>query len=222
VISQPGNTRGRARVIACVALALALCQFGLFAPQAEASLDLILEDAPDISVAYIDISYNADTDQLVAFGYPAQFKASSGSPSIDITDTTRRFDLTAEIDESGNLATGSLSIQAKIPDLGFYGDTLLTGNLTALGFPSGGGDPIEFLFEVTGGDAGPLYTAAGYAGGIILSYTGLTSKLFSSSFSNTSMGQANVGAVVPEPMSMVVWLLLAACVAAGWWRRRAA
>ena len=65
------------------------------------------------------------------------------------TIVTGVFDLSASIDSSGLFTSGSLNISGTVPTLGFNSGTLLTGNLTAFGFSNFGGDPLEFLFDVT-------------------------------------------------------------------------
>jgi hypothetical protein len=79
----------------------------------------------------------------------------------------------------------------------------LTGNLTAFGFKDTGGDPLEFLFSVTGGDAAGLYGGIGSIGGIILSGgTGFTGD-FTMDFAGTGSAVADVG---PVPLPAAVWL----------------
>jgi hypothetical protein len=89
----------------------------------------------------------------------------------------------------------------------FNSGTLLTGTLTAFGFPDPGGDPLEFLFNVTGGDAAGLYASA--PGGIILSGTGFGGS-FNVDFDNLIGGIQGTGSgaadVAPVPLPAAVWL----------------
>ena len=81
--------------------------------------------------------------------------------------------------------------------------TLLTGTLTDIGFKdAGGGDPLEFLFSVTGGDLAGLY---GGTGGIILTGTGFTD--WANYGGNTPFsGMSDTFAVSPIPVPAAVWL----------------
>ena len=156
--------RGRARVVACVALGLVVWQFGLFAPQAEASLDLILADSPDILSGYITVGYDHQTDRLNADGWALQLYDGSPTPH-NISEG--QFTLRAQINDSGELQPGgTLSITGTVVAAGFTSGILLTGTLTKLGYGDAG-EALEFLFDVTGGDAEPLYTASVFPGGLI-------------------------------------------------------
>lgn len=185
-------------------------------PAQAAFLNLFLEDFPDILSSFIDVSYNEVTRQFVSRGDALEFDDDGSLPPEDIADGT--FDLTASIDNTGNLSGlgGTLTIGGTVPTLGFKSGTLLTGALTAFGFPSAGGDPLEFLFDVTGGDAAGLY---GAEGGVILTQTGF-GGIFAVEFSGTGLGQSDTGVQsIPEPSAV---LLLAGGLAgiAGCARRR--
>ena len=186
------------RTIVSIALFLA----GATGAQA-APLGLTLFDTPDIVSSFIDVVYDAGTDSLSANGFALQLD--DGSPNAIAGGL---FTLDATIDEFGNLSGGTVTISGTIAGLGYNSGTLLTGNLTAFGFLPGGGDPLEFLFDVTGGDAAVLY---GAAGGIILSQAGFGGD-WSSNFDNlisgipgTGQGLADTAAV---PLPAAVWLML--------------
>ncbi len=67
--------------------------------------------------------------------------------AIDITGGS--FDLSANIDSAGNLLGGTVSIGGSVAELGFTSGTLLTGELVNFGFRNDGGDPLEFIFNIT-------------------------------------------------------------------------
>ncbi len=199
----------------------------LFSPVARAApLDIILLDYPDIFSNYIDVTYDAYEDQFLATGFALTFN-DDGSPSKDISNGT--FDITAEIDSSGNLVSGSLTITG---DVLTYSGTLLTGDLTEVGFYEAGNDPMEFLFDVTGGLlAIPDYygNPGDRTGGVILA---LNSDIFSESrfkgsweidFDNNDgvtgmgLGGSDTG-IVPIPSA--VWLLASGLIAFVGIRRR--
>jgi hypothetical protein len=167
--------------------------------QAQAApLNLTLLDTPDIVSSFIDVNYDAAGDTFSANGFALELDDDGSVPAEAITGGT--FDLTAFIDGSGSLSSGSLTIGGTVASLGFNSGTLLTGNLTAFGFPDLGGDPLEFLFDVTGGDAAGLY---GAIGGILL--TGGTG--FTGDFTVDFLGDGSaVSNVAPVPLPAAVWL----------------
>ena len=177
-----------------------------------APLNLTLLDTPDIVSDFIDVTYDAAGDSFVATGFARELDDDGSVPAEAIADGT--FDLTATIDASGTLSSGSLSIGGTVASLGFNSGTLLTGDLTAFG------DPLEFLFDVTGGDAAGLYGGVGAVGGVIMimDFTGFTGD-FGVDFTGDGTAVANVA---PIPLPAAVWLFgtgLLALVGVG--RRRA-
>lgn len=173
-----------------------------------APLDLTLFDYPDTVSLLIDVTYDAATDQFLATGTASQLDDDGSVPPEDIVGGT--FDLTATIDAVGTLSSGSLTIGGTVPSLGFLSGTLLTGNLTDFGFPDGGGDPLEFLFDVSGGDAQGLYS--GNPGGVILTQTGFGGS-FDVDFDNLGGGGSGSGTgladVAPVPLPGTLCLGLA-------------
>lgn len=164
-----------------------------------APLNLTLNNTPDIVSSFIDVTYDSGTDSLTASGFAFELDDDGSVPAEAISNGT--FDLSATIDEFGTMTSGSLTIGGTVASLGFNSGTLLTGTLTAFGFRDSGGDPLEFLFDVTGGDAAGLYGGGSIPGGIILSDTGFTGS-FASNF-NSSTGVADVA---PVPLPAAVWL----------------
>ena len=183
---------------------VALLTLGAGSQAQAAPLNLTLLDFPDIVSSFIDVNYNAGTDAFTAIGFALELDDDGSVPAEAIAGGT--FDLTAVIDGSGALSTGSLSIGGTVASLGFNSGTLLTGNLTAFGFLDSGGDPLEFLFDVTGGDAAGLY---GSIGGIILGATGFGGN-FTSDFDNLVGGVPGTGSAVanvaPVPLPAAIWL----------------
>ena len=165
-----------------------------------ATLNLTLFDTPDIVSGFIDVTYSAATSTFGANGFAEELDDDGSIPAEAIADGT--FNLDATIDAAGSLAGGSLTIGGTVASLGFNSGTLLTGDLTAFGFEPAGGDPLEFTFDVSGGDAATLYGGAGAIGGVILSATGFTGD-FTSDFVGT--GSA-VSDVAPVPLPAALWL----------------
>lgn len=176
-------------------------------------LDLILKPFPDIVSTFVNVSYTytAATDQFMSHGYAFELN-DDGSAEAIVGGT---FDLIATITNLGVMSGGSLTIGGTVPTLGFGTGTILTGNLTDFGFQPAGGDPLEFRFDITGGDAAGLFGGNGPGGGVIMSGTGFNGS-FMEDFSSSS-GVADTG-VVPEPAT--VWLIGSGLLLVGLGRRR--
>lgn len=130
-------------------------------------LDIVLPDnAPDVVGGLIGVSYDADTDRLTANGMALSYDNGDGNQLT--IDGPRPWSVVAIIDDAGVFQSGSLSIGGFLPTLGFTSGTLLTADLTGLGFRESGGDPLEFIWSVTGGDTAGDY---GSAAATILSFT---------------------------------------------------
>lgn len=165
-----------------------------------ATLNLTLFDTPDIVSGFIDVTYSAATSTFGANGFAEELDDDGSIPAEAITNGT--FNLDATIDAAGSLAGGSLTIGGTVATLGFNSGTLLTGDLTAFGFEPAGGDPLEFTFDVTGGDAAALYGGVGAVGGVIMGATDFGGS-FDVDWSNTGSGVANVA---PVPLPAALWL----------------
>lgn len=193
-------------ILSCIAL------FALASGAQAAPLGLTLQPSPDIVNSFIAVSYDAATDSLSAMGFALEINH-GGLMNADITDGL--FTLDAVIDDAGNMSAGSFSITGTVAALGYMSGTVLTGTLDQFGFALNG-DPLEWIFTVTGGDAAPLY---GAIGGIILSQTGFSGS-WASDFQNDGFsGVADVAAV---PVPAAAWLFLTALLSLGATRRRAA
>ncbi|MDH3589142.1 MAG: hypothetical protein OEQ74_07035 [Gammaproteobacteria bacterium] len=199
----------RSKYFATVKVALATALLSLSWSSHAAPLGLTLADAPDIASGFITVSYNAMTDTLSATGSAIQLYDGVAT----FIDAGGLFILEATVDGDGNMTGGTISIDATIASLGHVSGTLLTGVLTDFGFMEGGGDPLEFLFDVTGGDLASLY---GPRGGIILSDAGFGGS-FANDFANTDAGVSDTAAI---PVPPALWLMFSALAGIAGVRRR--
>ena len=180
-------------------LAIAVTTAGLLAANSAnaALLGLNLDPAPDIFSSFITVDYDMGTQTLTADGFALNLFDGADNAIAGGT-----FSLTASVDNSGVLSGGSLMIGGTTG--GFNSGTLLTGSLTALGFDDAGGDPLEFMFDVTGGDLAGMY---GSSGGIIMTNTGFNAGLFTGNFTSGDMAASSdtgVPTSVPEPESLLL------------------
>ncbi len=159
---------------------------------------------PDIGSAFISVTYTVagGVGTLRARGQAQQLtpSAQGSAPNIQNADFFTSFDLSAEIDNNTQTATGLLAIGGETPADGFTSGTLLTGTLSAFG--AGANDPLEFLFDVTGGDAAGLF---GPSVGTILSFSGFGGDLlsdFSTSFTSVADTFSVDTSAVPEPTAL--------------------
>ena len=180
------------------------------------ALDLTPE-TPDIGSAFVSVTYtvNAGIGTLSARGQAQQLtpSAQGGSPNIQNADFFTSFELNATINNNTQTATGTLVISGETPADGFTSGTLLTGVL--MDFGAGGVDPLEFLFDITGGDAAGLF---GSTAGVILSFSGFGGDLlsdFSTSFTSVA---DTFAARVPGPATL--WLIVLGGLAGSMTQRR--
>jgi len=174
-------------------------------------LDLDLLDFPDVASSFIDVTYDADADAFAAVGFATSFDDGSG-PASPISMGS--FNLFATIDDAGVLGGGSIEIGGSVDG---FGPTLLTGDLTDFGFMPGGGQILEFTFNLTGGELAGLYGGVGSTIGVILDIdSGTYSGDFGMSFDNlaggvpgTGFGVADVAPVVPAPATLALFAGLA-------------
>ena len=160
----------------------ALCALALLSTSAAkaAPLYLELDAAPNIFSSFINVSYDATTETLTTTGFALNIDDDGVGPPHPIDGGT--FSLVATIDAAGILAPGgTIVIQGTVPTLGFNSGVLITGDLTAFGYRPGGGDPLEFRFDITGGDVAAHYQST--EGGIILSSTSFAGS-FTAGFGN--------------------------------------
>ena len=205
------------RILMGIGLPLVFAALVLVAGEGRAAPLNLTPTTPNIgSPVQVDVAYNAGTQTFAAFGGASAFD--DGVLTSPIAGGV--LNIAAAVDNAGNASGGSLTINGTVAALGFNSGTLLTGTLSAFGFGIAG--PLEFLFNVTGGDAAGLY---GATAGVILSNTGFAGG-FASSFGTGGSFSASgdtfaVATAVPEPSSLSLFLLgLCLCGVVLSWRRR--
>lgn len=200
------------KTVTVVFVGVLITLFGVVGFTEGVLIDLVLDDRPDIFSGFIDVVYDAGADQFVANGFALTLDDGSG-PAIGITGGTTN--ITAGIDAFGTINGGTVTVNGTIPSLGFSSGTLLTGDLTQLGFATNGADLLEFVFDVTGGDAAPLY--GNTPAGIILGFGGFSGS-FDADFDNTQgtpgTGSAttDIAPMVPEPATLGLLLFGSAAI----------
>ena len=175
-------------------------------------LNLELLDFPDITSGFIDVMYDAGSDQFSATGFALTLDDDGIGSAESIIGGV--FTITATISEGGLFSGGSLTIEGDV--LGF-GSSLLTADVLDFGFQNEGGDLFEFEFEVTGGDlaiAG-LYGDPGTVVGVILDAnfggTGFFGS-FDKDFNNNDgmagfgLGVSDTAPMIPGPSTLLVLL----------------
>lgn len=208
-------------IFAAVALAAASSLLSLGAVPALASMDLGLQDTPDLYSSYIELHYSPEKDLLTTAGKAQVLTVASGA-KYRIAGGT--FSLTAIIDDNGQLHSDAIvdgqSVESKVviggavAALGYSG-TLLEGNLK--GFRYGeAGEAFGFLFQITDGAAAALFGGIGGTAGVIL-HTRAFPGDFCTPFNNETSSNAGV---VPEPAAFLIWPLLVLAGAIMIWRRR--
>lgn len=219
MIPRSASVRRKAWVVTFVGMAVAVCHLGPMGQPAQASLDLILQDSPDIFSTGIDIAYDPGTDEFTADGYARKLYDGASTYNITTGPLGRAFELRATINDTGTLQLGgTLRITGKILAKGYTSGLLLSANLTRVGYGAAG-DPLEFLFDVIEGDAADLFTSTPFPGGLIL-HTRAFPGNWTTPFEN-DYGYGDTGVMTPEPCSLLVWSLLGGAAAGfAWWRRR--
>jgi hypothetical protein len=159
----------------------------------------LVPQAPDITSSFIYVDY--DSGRLSASG-TADALFLSTTNIHDLTSGT--FEINMELDTAGVPQSGSLTIRGSIAGLGIDGPVLLTGDIDQFGFGSAL-DPLEFIFNVTGGNLGnsPYYPVAA---GVLLHDSGFEGS-FENNFSNFWEGSSDTFAV-PEPSTWILLLTL--------------
>lgn len=200
----------------CFAVALAWC-----ARAQAAFIPVTLVPEPDILSGFIDVTYDAATDAFLARGFSQSYNPGGEGQDTNIVGS-QLFEIRATIDESGTLLPGgTLVIEGSV--LG-SGPSLLTADLTDFGFADNGGEILEFLMEITGGELEADYGGVGAVAGVIMDMGGNGYVDFTQSFDNLIGGQAGTGAGIsdtaPIPGPSALAVLLAGCAFASRRRRR--
>jgi hypothetical protein len=165
------------------------------------TLDLNPMDPDIASVHTTSYIGDATSGVLTSSGFAVTF--SNFAPAEAITGGT--FNLTANIQKSLGTADGLLNIGGTIASLGFNSGTLLTATLAQIGGPT---MTLNFLFNVTGGDAASLYGGAGAIMGVIMNnsgYNGLVS--FDGNFGGVAFGSTSDTVAVPVPSTVALFLI---------------
>lgn len=190
-------------------VALAACLATAASARGGDPLNLELIEAPDFVSGFLDVSYDTITELFDASGFALEFDDDGVGFPHGVDDGT--FDLAATIDLAGTLLGGSLLIGGTIPALGFNSGTLLTGNVIDFSFEPDFGEPLEFLIDLTGGDAAGLYGVDPI--GVILVQSGFDGS-FATNFDNLIDGLAGTGSglsdtapVIPLPGSGLLALV---------------
>lgn len=192
---------------------LGLAAFLALGANANAALvGVNLHDYPDLTSQFIFVEYDAASDVLLASGFALTLDDDGMGPAENIAGGS--FELELSIDENGVFGGGTLEIGGTIASLGYNSGNLLSGTISDFGYAEDGSGVLDFLFEVSGGDAMALY--AGLPTGGIMTFTGFTGS-WASSFTNGGTGNADVA---PVPVPAALWLLLSAIGAVAGLRRR--
>ena len=173
-------------------------------------LNLVLESNPDVVSGFIDVVYNANADLLTLDGFALEIDP-DGSGNVGINNGS--FLISLAVDDAGFVSGGSLTMTGDIPSMGLSG-TLLTGTVNDFGFLEAGGDPLEFVFDLSGGLLAPIY---GAQAGVIAGGTMFPGS-FAADFDNliggiggTGTATADTGRLVPTPGGIALFGL--ACIA---------
>ncbi len=182
-------------------VAIVLSSLGLGSVAQAVPLNLT-QGTPDITSSFITTTYIAGggAGNFTSSGFTAAIDFDGIAPP-DVSFIGGSWDIVATIDAAGNASGGTLNVTG---DDGSGMQTLLTGTLSAFGFGSST-DPLEFIFDVTGGTQAANF---GAQAGVILT-AGASSNYagaFSQSFSNTGLdGSSDTfgipGNPVPEPLT---------------------
>ncbi len=178
-------------------------------------IPLDLRNTPDILSGFIDVSYDAPSNELSVVGFALHLDDGHG-PGHNIANGS--FAITATIDEIGTAVGGALDIGGGVAG---FGPSLLTANFIDFGFDPGGGMLLELLFEVTGGDLALEYGGAGALVGVLLNMAGGGySGDFTRSFDNLIRGIAGTGRGVSDTAPLIPGPAVAALLLLGGLRRR--
>jgi hypothetical protein len=163
-----------------------------------ALIDIELAPAPDVVSGFLFTEFDSDTGVLNSAGFALGYD-DDGTGTDPIGGGV--FFLSAMIGLDGEATGGSLDIDGTI---GGFGLSLLEGDLVDFGFIDGGGQILEFLFEVTGGDLASDYGGVGTVIGVILDANGTYSGDWTQDFSAFGGVSDTAALAVPTPGSLVL------------------
>jgi len=117
---------------------------------------------PDIVSTYVLVDYEALSGVFTASGY-AKTVDYDGVAPYDYRIDGGTFDISMALDQdTGEQIGGTVAIGGTITEVGATSGSLLTGPITAFGFPDPpGGKIFQFLFHVTGGDLADDFSPTG-------------------------------------------------------------
>ena len=184
----------------------ALCAGLLMAGSAQAALLALDNIWPDLQADSLSLSYDASLEQMtVQHTDPNDFYFSLDGLTFDQVTSTN-YQLEAQIDNGGNLLSGSLTVEGIITGLGInIQTTLLSGTITGFGYQDSGSiDIFDFRVDGLSGELASYFGAGLYV--LITGYNATNfSGSFATDFSTNSTVYANNTAIVPVPAA--VWLL---------------
>jgi hypothetical protein len=195
-------------------VAAALLSFALVCLPAQATPLNLTVGTPDIMADFIAVNYVAGAagNNFTASGWAETLDFDGIAPPDYNIGEPQGYDIVAHVTTAGVATGGTLTITGTVnsgspngsndPLSSDLGSPLLTGTLTAMGYPVSGSGELEFLFTVTGGAAAPLF---GSQVGVKLNESGYVG-LWTADFSNSGEGVTDNFAV-PEPMTIAMLLL---------------
>jgi hypothetical protein len=182
---------------ALTAMAALMLGLGLAAQAKATSLGFTPPPTPDLSILFTNISFTTGAPGTLTANDTLFSAFSLNDGTTTHTITAGGLGLTAAIGSVGNFISGTINVAGNIAALNFNTGTLLTGTLTAFGYPDNivtQPNVLEFFFDISGGAAASLYGPEGY---IALSGPGFTGS-FASNFSSGDFG-GPVDILIPEP-----------------------
>lgn len=182
-------------------------------------LNLVLNDHPDITSNFIDVSYNSSTNVMDILGYNIVIDDDGVGPLVDFDDFGS-WAISAIVDEFGVASSGTLTITGDV--LGNNG-VLLTGNLVDFGWTKVGADRFEFIFSATGGllATSQYFGVPGTPVGVIFdTFEDIFDGTWNDDFANEAGGPFAVADTAPLPEPSTLSVLLLAAGLAGMKRRR--
>ena len=187
-------------------VAAPLLILGLAMPvQAFPELDLDSDNTNDISSLLLEVDYDSATGALSAESFAINSSTLVYAAGGSATVYNMNFELDALLDPTANTATGSLSIYGDLNDPSGSG-LLLSGSLNTFGTSLGNLDPLQFIWDVTGGSLASLF---GSQMGTILSATGFAGDFFADFDSGVfPVARADTFShSVPEPALLLLGLM---------------